>query len=393
MIGSKKLIKDINEKTILKEIFLAEKIDRATLSRKTGLSGGSVTKITSQLIDKSLIIEVGESDSTGGRKPILLCINPDFGNILGIKIGLGYIHLVLTKLNGKIISQDRIEFGEKADPEEISKLVKNYVDKQNKNSLLGMAAAVSGTVDPIKGIVLNSFILNWENVKLGSILKKYLKVPIYIMNDVDSFTVSHIWKGKLKDFQNSIVMTLGVGIGGSLVTNGNLYTGNGGAGEFGHMTIKEKGNKCSCGNYGCLEAEAGFRALAEKIYQKTQYKKIKENYKNFKNIEISEIDFLKIALKEDEKTVKEVFNEYSELIGTAMKNLINIFSPQYLLIGGEALEFSNYFLEKSIDLAKKSAFGNLGERVIFDVDTFGPEAWTLGGVYQVIQEEMFDIKV
>lgn len=393
ILGNKQLMRNINEKTILKEIFLEKKIDRASLSRKTGLSGGTVTKIVSELIQKGLIKEVGESDSTGGRKPILLCINPDFGNILGIKIGLGYLHLALTKLNGKIISQDRIEFGEIADPEEISKLVKNYVDKQNKNGLVGIAAAVSGTVDPVKGIVLNSYILNWENVKLGSILKKYLKVPIYVMNDVDSFTVSHIWKGNLKDFQNSIVITLGVGIGGSLVINGNLYTGNGGAGEFGHMTIKEKGNKCSCGNNGCLEAEAGFRALAEKIYQKSQNKKIIENYKNFKNTEISEIDFIKLALKEDLKISRKIFDEYAISIGIALKNLINVFAPQYILIGGEAIEFSDYFLEKAVNFAKENAFGNLGERVIFDVDTFGPEAWTLGGVYQVIQEELFDIKV
>ncbi|PNR96831.1 winged helix-turn-helix domain-containing protein [Petrotoga sp. 9PWA.NaAc.5.4] len=80
----------------------------------------------------------------------------------------------------------------------------------------------------------------------------------------------------------------------------------------------------------------------------------------------------------------------SELI---QKGLINVFAPQDILIGGEAIEFSDYFLEKAVNFAKENAFGNLGERVIFDVDAFVPEAWTLEGVYQVIQEELFDIKV
>ncbi|MBL5980829.1 hypothetical protein NAAC61_01240 [Petrotoga sp. 8T1HF07.NaAc.6.1] len=393
LVGSRELIRDINEKTILKEIFLEKKIDRATLARKTSLSGGTVTKITSDLLKKGLIRVIGESNSTGGRKPILLCINPDFGNILGAKIGLGYLQLIITDLTGNILSQERKEFGEEFDPHKISCLIKEYVEQKNKNHLVGASVAVSGTIDSTKGVVLDSFILNWKNVELGKILKNILKVPVYIINDVDSFTLAHLWKGKLKKYKHALVMTLGVGIGGSLIVNGNLYTGNGGAGEIGHMTIKENGNKCSCGSYGCLEAEAGFESLVNKIYTKSENTLLKEYYKTFKNTELSEVEFIRLAIKEDPQVSHEVFNEYSTLIGTAIKNLINIFTPEYVLIGGEALEFSDYFLDNSVNYARKNAFGNLGERVIYDVDNLGPKAWMLGGVYQVIQEEMFYIKV
>ncbi|MGY4687041.1 hypothetical protein X928_01015 [Petrotoga miotherma DSM 10691] len=393
LVGSRELIRDINEKTILKEIFLEKQIDRASLARKTSLSGGTVTKITSDLLKKGLIRVVGESTSTGGRKPVLLSINPNFGNILGVKIGLGYLQLIITNLSGKILSQQRKEFGEELDPHKISYLIKEYVEQKNKNHLIGASVAVSGTIDSIKGVVLDSFILNWKNVELGKILKNILKVPIYIINDADSFTLAHLWKGKLKKHKHALVMILGVGIGGSLIVNGNLYTGNGGAGEIGHMTIKENGNKCSCGSYGCLEAEASFESLVNKIYTKSENTLLKEYYKTFKNTELSEIDFIRLSLKEDPQVSHEVFNEYSTLIGTAIKNLINIFTPEYVLIGGEALEFSDYFLDNSVNYARKNAFGNLGERVIYDVDNLGPKAWMLGGVYQVIQEEMFYIKV
>jgi predicted NBD/HSP70 family sugar kinase len=393
VVGSRELIRDINEKTILKEIFLEKQIDRASLARKTSLSGGTVTKITSDLLKKGLIRVVGESTSTGGRKPVLLSINPNFGNILGVKIGLGYLQLIITDLSGKILSQQRKEFGEELDPHKISYLIKEYVEQKNKNHLIGASVAVSGTIDSIKGVVLDSFILNWKNVELGKILKNILKVPIYIINDADSFTLAHLWKGKLKKHKHALVMILGVGIGGSLIVNGNLYTGSGGAGEIGHMTIKENGNKCSCGSYGCLEAEASFESLVNKIYTKSENILLKEYHKTFKNTELSEIDFIRLALKEDPQVSQEVFKEYSTLIGIAIKNLINIFTPEYFLIGGEALEFSDYFLDNSINYAKENAFGNLGERVIYDVDNLGPKAWMLGGIYQVIQEEMFYIKV
>ncbi len=393
LIGSKELMRSINEKMILRKIFLTEKIDRASLARKTGISAATVTKIVAELIDEGLIMEVGESTSTGGRKPILLCMNPAYGNILGVKIGLGYLQLIIANLTGEIVTKQRIDFGESSEPVKISKLIKQFVDDRNDNHLVGASVAVSGTVDSSNGIVLDSFILGWKNVKFGEMLSKQLKVPVYIMNDVDSFTTTHLWKGKLRKHSNALVITLGTGIGGSLIVNGELYTGNGGAGEVGHMTVYENGNRCNCGSLGCLEAEAGFEALVNKIYKKTKNKTLLEDYRNFQNTEMSEMDFIKLALKEDLKATREVFEEYAMLVGIALKNLINIFAPEYLLIGGEALEFSEHFLEKAINYARKNAFGNLGRRVTFDVDDFGEEAWTLGGVYKVIQEEMFAIKV
>ncbi len=393
LTGSKELMRSINEKMILREIFLSQKIDRASLARKTGISAATVTKIVTELIDEGLIMEVGESTSTGGRKPILLCMNPAYGNILGVKIGLGYLQLIIADLTGEVVTKQRIDFGENSEPVKISKLIKQFVDDQNRNHLVGASVAVSGSVDSLNGIVLDSFILGWKNVKFGEMLSKQLKVPVYIMNDVDSFTTTHLWKGKLTKCKDAIVITLGVGIGGSLVVDGNLYTGNGGAGEVGHMTVRENGDRCNCGSLGCLEAEAGFGALVNKIYDKTKSERLLVTYKNFQNTEMSEMDFIKLSLREDPKVTGEVFEEYSMLVGIALKNLINIFAPEYLLIGGEALEFSEHFLEKAINYARKNAFGNLGKRVTFDVDDFGEEAWTLGGVYKVIQEEMFAIKV
>jgi predicted NBD/HSP70 family sugar kinase len=214
----------------------------------------------------------------------------------------------------------------------------------------------------------------------------FLFTPLYRLNP-------HLWKGKLVNYKNALVLTLGTGIGGSIVIGGELYTGNGGAGEFGHMTLIDKGNTCSCGSQGCLESEAGFDALATKIYENTKNIVLKEAYRDYKNLETSQIDFLKLALKEDEKIFKKVFDEYSYIIGIAIKNLINIYAPECILIGGEALEFSEYFLEKSIKFAKTASFGNLGERVTFEIDNLGADAWILGGIYKVIQEEMFYVDI
>jgi predicted NBD/HSP70 family sugar kinase len=142
---------------------------------------------------------------------------------------------------------------------------------------------------------------------------------------------------------------------------------------------------------GCLEAHASFEVLARKLFSITASPELKELYGSLRATETSEIHFLKRALEIDRASTESVFDEYATDIGIALKNLVNIFAPDYVLIGGEALEFSALFLEKSINYAKKNAFSSLADAVKFDIDIIGEKAWTLGCIYRVIESELFTV--
>lgn len=262
----------------------------------------------------------------------------------------------------------------------------------NSTELLGIGVAVSGVIDSKNGIIKNSFLLKWENIKLAKILNDKFSVYIFISNDVDSFALAQLWKGEAWKYPNSMFLTLGVGIGGAIILNGKLHSSNGGVGEFGHMTVKLDGRKCNCGSKGCLEAEASFEVLAEKVFEKTDSVKLKSLYESLNTTESSEMEFLQEAITHDKKTLTEVFNEYSKIIGIALKNIINIFAPDYLLLGGEALQFKEYFFNTSINYAKENAFIGLADNLVFDEDKLGDKAWTYGCIYQIIVNELLTVK-
>ncbi|MDK2945735.1 MAG: hypothetical protein PWP02_442 [Thermosipho sp. (in: thermotogales)] len=391
--GSKNLIKEINEKLILRTIYNNKKIDRASIAKITGLSPASVTKITAGLISKGMVLEVGSAKSSGGRSPILLSLNPHYGQFLGVKIGVGYVELVITDFIGNILENQRCEI-EVFEPTLIINLIEEHWNNFSTNrnvQLLGIGVAVSGVVDSKEGIVRDSFLLGWRDVHIAKMLKKVFKCEVLVMNDVDSFAMGHLWLGKTGKYSNSVVITLGVGIGGSLIIDGKIHTAKGGVGEIGHMTVVQDGSLCTCGSRGCLEAEASFEALVKKIANTTTLKSLKDLYKSVKQSEKSEIEYLRFAKKKDRKSFQHVFDEYSRLVGIAFKNIINTLAPEYILIGGEALEFSEDFLDNAIEFAVKNAFGRLGNNVVFEVDNLGVESWALGSIFKLMEEKLFSV--
>jgi len=387
-------MKDMNEKLILKQIYYSDGIDRASLAKKTNLSPASVTNLVSEMKSNGLVIEIGNAISTGGRRPILLDINPDYKYVIGIKIGYGYINFMLTDLIGTIkdVKQKIFEnITTELVVSELKKQMKQWFQRY-KRDFLGIGVAVSGVVDSINGTVINSYLLKWKNIKLSEILKKAFNKDVQILNDVDSFALAQLWFGRAKKYDNSVFLTLGVGIGGSVILNKRLLSSYGGVSEFGHMTIRENGNECNCGSRGCLEAEASFMELARTIAEKTKLETLKRDFNMMQETESSEIEFLERAKTSDKETFYQVFSQYSDLIGLVLKNIINIFKPEYLLIGGEAMEFSEYFYEKAIQYAKGNCFNGLSENLNFDKDAIGEDAWTLGCIYRVIENNILTSK-
>lgn len=391
IVGSRELIRNINEKNIIKEIFEKKETDRTSISKKVSLSGATVTKIVNEMISKDILVEKGETDSTGGRRPILLSLNKNYGEFIAFKIGMGYINNLITDFSGEKLYRETFYF-EKITEEIIIKHITESLKNEKIKNPISVGIGISGIVNTKEGCVVNSYILNLNNFYLGKIIKEETGIDTYIFNDVDSFSMTHYWEGNIKKYKNSVVMTLGVGIGGSIFVNSEAYNGIG-VGEIGHMVIKENGEKCTCGDNGCLEAEATFKNIVEMIKKETESEKLINKYKELKDTEFSEREFIRLAREEDYKNYKKAFKEYSYLIGIAVKNLINILSPEYFLIGGEALEFKDDFLENTINYAVEKSFGKIGRNIVFDTDKLGEDAWTMGVIYKMFDEKIFNLNM
>ncbi|MDD7390644.1 MAG: ROK family protein [Lachnospiraceae bacterium] len=231
---------------------------------------------------------------------------------------------------------------------------------------IGVGVGVPGTVDRKAGMVVYSNNIKWEQVPMVSMLSAYLPVPIQIANDADCAALGEAVSGAAKDYQDVVMLTLGTGVGGGIILDGKIYEGGrmGGC-ELGHMVIVENGEPCTCGRKGCLEAYASATAL-----RRVSEKKLG------KSMEPAEI----FALAESgDETAKEIVEDYTRKLGTGIVNIVNIFRPQALLLGGGIAAQGEKLLAPVREMVKTGCFGGVhGEIPEIKAAKLGNQAGMIG---------------
>jgi predicted NBD/HSP70 family sugar kinase len=251
----------------LNTIKISGPTSRVEIARQTGLSAATVTGITAELIDEGLIFEKEEGVSRGGRRPILLAINPQGGYVVGIKLMEEHAIGAITDLEATIITKHFNQLDDHSLTAAIDTLV-GLVDALmtevgiERGQLLGVGIGLAGIVDAMEGTLRYSPIFGWHDVPLVKLLQSRLQVPVYIDNDVNTLTLNEQLFGAGQGIDNFLTVTIGRGVGMGIVVNGQLYRGvSGGSGEFGHTVIDPQGPICACGKRGCLETYVSDPAL------------------------------------------------------------------------------------------------------------------------------------
>lgn len=318
--GNKDLIKDINIYHCINVIRSHDLISRAEISKEIGLAQSTITKIINPLIEDGLILEVGDGTSTGGRKPINLKFNNDFGFILSVKIEASKLIISLCNLEPSIISTSVTDFKIGTSYEELLPILIKELHQMNQDRVFAIGITISGIVDDDKGILISSTLLGWSNVHLCDDLKQEFGVVIFIENDVNAFAVYQLNSEFGKGHNSFVCMTVGEGVGSGIIINGKLYKGEfGGAGEIGHQILFPGGKKCYCGQHGCLEMYVNedevLHRIEQKIGQTVTYNQVfRENIV-------------------DKKIVDETMLEVYNFVGIAVINLIMQMNPQRIIIG------------------------------------------------------------
>ncbi len=226
-LGNKTLIRALNRSTVLNTIKTYGPIARAEVARRTGLSPATVTGITAELLEGNLILEKAPGDSSGGRPPILMALNPRGGYVVGVKLMENQAVAALTDLNATVLVKETIEFTEDRLETVIDSLVAlvNRLIRQGnvrKKLLLGVGVGLAGVVDSSQGILRQSPFFGWKNTPLRDLLQTRIRVPVYIDNDVNTLTLGEKWLGNGLPVDDFIVITVGRGIGMGIVINGQI---------------------------------------------------------------------------------------------------------------------------------------------------------------------------
>jgi predicted NBD/HSP70 family sugar kinase len=377
--GNRDLIRSINRSNILNLIKTRGEVSRVAIAHITGLSAGTVTTITGQLIKEGLVFEKETGDSSGGRPPIILTVNPRGGFVIGIKLMESKAVGALTDLKAGILAKDSIDLHNTKVEESVDGLVllvNRLIHTANipKKKLMGVGIGLAGVVDSMHGIVRQNPFLGWKNIPLRDLLQSQMKVPVYIDNDVNTLTLSEKWLNKGLPEDNFIVITIGRGVGMGIVINGKIYRGKGGgAGELGHVVVDPNGPLCDCGKHGCLESFISDRALVNTARREV-------------NPEIADLDELIQRANAGQPEAVQVLARAGKILGIQIANLINIFDPNLIIISGEGIRMGDVFFNPVRAAFHECVMPGLSEDIKIRVDSWGDDIWALGAASLVIGE-------
>ncbi len=257
----------------------------------------------------------------------------------GLDIGGTNIKGVLADKSGKILSFREIPTPDTAEriDQEINTLIENLAasSSYSKMDIKGVGIGAAGSIDRKRGIIITSpNISGWKKYPLAKNIEKLTGLRIFLENDATVALIGSWWKGDGSKYKNWIMLTLGTGIGGGVIIDNKIYTGqSGSAMEVGHMVIDYNGKKCKCGNTGCFEQYASATALVNFVRESIINYKNSSIVKRIEKEEITSKIIYEEALANDECALHAI-NEIAGYIGIGAANLVNIFNPEAIILGG-----------------------------------------------------------
>ena len=315
--------------------------------------------------------------------------------ILAVDLGGTNVRVAAVNPQGRILH--KFTFPTEA-PRGREKVVENIISKvheflgrfpDEEFKVLGVGFGIPGAIVLDRGIVSQSPNLpGWEDFDIRSRLNEGLRMPIFIENDANAFSLGEGWLGAARGVKEFCCLTLGTGVGGGIVLNGDIWHGaEGKAGEIGHMVIDVNGPPCQCGSRGCLEVFASGNAV-----RRMAIEAIRRN-ENTDLVERCGGAFEAITSKtvyesalDGDPLSREIFQRMGMYLGVGLANLVNLLNVKLMVIGGRVSEAWDFFIDPARGEIEKRALGSMGKGMRIERAKCGDDAGILGAAYLVKSE-------
>jgi N-acetylglucosamine repressor len=368
-------------------------ISRTDIYNTTKIRMTTVTEIVKELLESGIVIEVGSAESTGGRKPVLLTVNPTAGYIIGVDVRATNIRGILTNLQSRVIAQQQQDIppqnGGLDVVEQMKSIIRYLVQSvPDRDKLLGIGIAVAGLVDSEHGIVVFcANIPGWRNIPLKEIVESEFKVPTCIEEKARAGALGERAFGCGRDVDDLIYYHIGMGIGAGIISHGMLYFGaSQSAGEIGHTVIDELGPPCRCGNFGCLEAIASAKAIRDHAIAALE--KGVDSLLNdlaHNNFDTITSEMVYVAASRGDKLSRRILQEAGTHLGIGAANLVNILNPALLIIGGALARAGEFIIEPLQRTLMERSLTVSAKAVTVKVSELGDDAAPLGATTLILK--------
>ena len=300
---------------------------------------------------------------------------------VGIDLGGTFIKGGIADDLGNIIAYDKVETeakkGDKAVAKNISDLCLKLIAKANMSvsDMRGAGMGVPGMIDSKNGEVVYANNLGWSHFKISEHVEKQSGLKVAISNDANVAALGEAMFGEGKGCRNTVMLTLGTGVGGGLVLDGKLYEGNASAGaDFGHKVIVKDGLKCTCGRRGCLEVYASASALVRDT------KRAVQQHPDSKMSEVKEIDGTTVfRYRDTDPYAKDVLDRYFGYLACGITDIANVFRPEKVILGGGICAEKEGLTKPLQKLVNEEIYaGDKGPAVLIKTAKLGNKAGILG---------------
>ncbi|QGU88408.1 DNA-binding transcriptional regulator NagC [Erwinia sorbitola] len=344
-IGNVDLVKQLNSAAVYRLIDQQGPISRIQIAEHSHLAPASVTKITRQLIERGLIKEVDQQASTGGRRAISIIAETRGFNTIGVRLGRNDATVTLFDLSGKSLAEEHYPLPERTQETLENALFKAIADfselhQRKLRELIAISVILPGLVDPSNGIIRYMPHISVSHWPLVANLKQRFNVTSFVGHDIRSLALAEHYFGASRDCADSILVRVHRGTGAGIIANGQIFLGsNGNVGELGHIQVDPLGERCHCGNFGCLETIAANSAIEHRVRHL-----LTQGYPSTLSLDDCHIQSICRAANRGDALAAEVIEHVGRHLGKAVAIAINLFNPQKIVIAGEITEADKVLL-------------------------------------------------
>lgn len=378
-----------NARLVLRTIYDHELISRAEIARLTNLTATTVSNVIGELMAEGVVEEVGSASTERGKPPTLVALQRDARHLLALNLAQNLFRGGIFNLRGELLQQECIPAaGLQGDAalEGVQMLVDGLLAQVNR-PLLGIGIGAPGLIDVGQGVISRAVNLCWYDLPLAHLLGERYGLPIHVVNDNQASLLAEHLFGHYRNVADLVVTRIGRGIGAGIMVNGEpIY--HPGAGEIGHVTVVEEGERCSCGNRGCLETVASSRAVvqrATRLVADHPHSRLAALAATRSDLDIQAVIE---AWQAGDRFLDPVVEDVGRYLGIAIAHLVGILGTTCILLCGSVTGFGPPLLQRIREEVERRTFTAQLRRPNIDLVSLESDIIMLGATALLLKHEL-----
>jgi predicted NBD/HSP70 family sugar kinase len=386
--GSLSSLREFNRLRIVDFLRTNGTASRAELARRTGLSRSTVSTLVADLQRRGLVVErAGEFAGEGqpGRPAALLELDPSAAAAVGVDFDHDKVRVAVSDLSRSVLAESSAPHDVDHDSggalDLAAELVSQVLDEAGleRGRLLGTGIAVAGPIDHDSGTLHPSDVLpSWSGVDVAKEMETRVETPCYVDNDANLGALAEVTLGAGRNARFAAYVSISSGIGAGIIVDSRPYRGHRGtAGEIGHFVVDPQGPICRCGNRGCLETMASGPALLRLVQASRD-----------ETLTVKQV--IELA-REGDAGCRRAIADAGQVVGVVVAGLVNLFSPEMVVIGGDLGEAGDLLLDPLREAVRRDALPATAAELKVVAGELGERANLLGALALVLMQSEHEV--